>query len=90
MDIQLITAIGQFGLGAVIALIVLYWKREDDKRHENYMSATNAAILAALTANTAALNGLQKTVETLADFAKLEDRIRTSSNPPQRRRQDAP
>lgn len=88
MDIELLKLAAGLGGGFFIAVIVLMWKRQDDKRHEDYMASNNAVVLSALQANTAALVSLQKTVETLADFAKLEDRIRTTDNMPSRRRGD--
>lgn len=33
MDLTLLTTAANLGLGAFIALIVIYWKRQDDARH---------------------------------------------------------
>jgi hypothetical protein len=38
-NLDLLTQIGSLGIGAVIAVIVLLWKRTDDQRHEQRLEA---------------------------------------------------
>lgn len=74
-DFTILTQLSSLGLGAVIAILVLIWKRGDDSRHENYLVATNATLIQLVEANTASLQVLQKTVETLSAYAQLERRL---------------
>jgi hypothetical protein len=64
------TQIASLGLGAVIAIIVLNWKRDDDRKHVEALQAFMAEgnrrfelMLDAFQANTEALNGLRETLE---------------------------
>ena len=76
MPIELISQVSSLGLGAVLAVVVLVWKRADDLRHISYVEQTNAKLIAIIESNTATLTNLQKTVEALASLARLEDRLR--------------
>jgi hypothetical protein len=82
MDLTLLEKMANLGLGAVVLVIVLLWKRADDQRRER----EQAALLAQLTErekhlmqlvaeNRAALTGLQQTVEQLLTVDRLADRF---------------
>ncbi len=81
-DIGLLTQLSSLGLGAVIAIIVLLWKRADDQAHRDElaaiiarMEARDERMLAALESTALALQSLQETVESLSALNRLEERI---------------
>jgi hypothetical protein len=58
----LITQIASLGLGAVIAVVVLMWKRSDDARHETYQRETSERLFRVVENNTAAMVELERTL----------------------------
>lgn len=79
---EILTQLTSLGLGAVIAGIVLIWKRADDatnatalKEFIARMEVRDDRALKAMEAVTIAIQSLQKTVESLAMLSRLEDRI---------------
>ena len=82
MEIGLITQLSSLGLGAVIAVIVLLWKRGDDARYikslEDFVTRSETRderMLKVIESTTLALQALQKTIETLTVMSHLEKRI---------------
>ncbi|MBN1286162.1 MAG: hypothetical protein JXB47_12260 [Anaerolineae bacterium] len=78
--------IASLGLGAVIAVIVLNWKRDDDRKYAEALKTLGAEgdrrldlMLDAFRANTEALNGLREILEedrhTEQMLADLERRL---------------
>ena len=91
MDLTLLEKVSNLGLGAVVLVIVLLWKRADDQRRER----EQAALLSQLTErekhlmqliaeNRAALTGLQQTVEQLLTVDRLADRFTHRGERPSR------
>lgn len=85
MEFEL-TQLASLGLGAVIAVIVLNWKRDDDRKYAEALKMLSMEgnkrfdlILDAFQANTEALNGLRETLEksrhTEQMLADLEGRL---------------
>ena len=79
---EIITQLASLGLGAVIAGMVLVWKRADDKRYSDSLLLLSTAqevreerLLKILDVNTAALTAIQLTVESLVSKVDLERRI---------------
>jgi hypothetical protein len=76
MDLSLINQVSGLGLGAVIAVVLIIWKRGDDQRREREMSAligrmedtakSREAVLVQLVRdNTAAMQSLEAAVSRL-------------------------
>lgn len=82
-DIQLISQFASLGLGGVIALVVLVWKREDEKRWGDILQkmaerteSREARILQVIESFTTAIGGLQRTIDALVQTSKLDERFR--------------
>uniref|UniRef100_A0A6H1ZEL8 Uncharacterized protein n=1 Tax=viral metagenome TaxID=1070528 RepID=A0A6H1ZEL8_9ZZZZ len=95
MEISLLTQIASLGLGAVIAVIVLIWKRTDDQAHAKAleiiilrMDAQSERILKVMEATTIALQSLQRVVESLEMLSKLEERIAGLEAPREKKRRN--
>jgi hypothetical protein len=84
--------ISSLGLGAVLAIIVLNWKRGDDARYAEALKALVDEgnrrfdmMLEAFRANTEALSQLREAIEGMQDTDRLmsmvEDRIRAGTGP---------
>ena len=90
MDLSLINQVSGLGLGAVIAVVLIIWKRGDDQRREREMSAlisrmeeaakSREAVLVQLVRdNTAAMQSLEAAVSRLgADVTSHRWRPRTA------------
>jgi hypothetical protein len=69
-----------YGIAGVVALTVLYWKREDDKRHtedfKNYIArleARDAQSTALLRDTIEAMRALQATISSLREMFDMQD-----------------
>jgi hypothetical protein len=65
MTTEQFTQLFSLGIGGVIAAVVLYWKRDDDKSHKAALiahaaelSKINTTLIKVITANTRAINTL--------------------------------
>lgn len=76
IDLPLIRELATLGLGALIAGIVLVWKRADDARYSKALEDMNKTLLTALTANTTALLGVQSSITAQAARSQQEQEIR--------------
>ena len=82
MEIDFIQQVADYGLAAVVFVIVILWKRADDVRRERETASIMAALseredrlLKIVQDNTAALNALQAAIAQLATMDRLEDRL---------------
>ncbi len=82
MDVELVKQISDFGLAAVMLLIVVLWKRSDDQRHMAELSSLvsrqderEKQLMQLVADNTAALRALEHTISQLLTVNELEDRI---------------
>jgi len=73
MDLGLIREISALGLGAVIAVIVLIWKRIDDQRYAATLAEMNDRLLKVVTDNTSAMNNVARA---LNDLHNHQERMR--------------
>lgn len=76
IDIPLLRELASLGLGALLAGILMVWKRADDSRYAKSIEDMNRALLSALEANTRAMLGVQSTVEAQGLRRQQEDEIR--------------
>jgi hypothetical protein len=76
IDIPLLREAMTLGLGALIAVITLIWKRADDLRYAKALEDMNRTLLTALDANTRAVLGVQTAVEAQADRRQQEQEMR--------------
>ena len=76
MPVELITQVSSLGLGAVLAVVVLVWKRADDARYISYVEKTNAQLFKIIEENIETLGNLQKAIEGAVNLTRLEDRLR--------------
>ena len=75
-DATLIGQIASLGLGAVIAVIVLMWKRGDDLRHDRYIMDMNTRLVSLVENNTQALTNLLRAIEKIDDRLVILERLR--------------
>ena len=75
-DATLIGQIASLGLGAVIAVIVLMWKRGDDLRHDRYMMEMNSRLTLLIENDVTALNNLLRAIEKIDDRLVVLERLR--------------
>ncbi len=77
-----LTQVASLGLGAVVAMIVLNWKRDDDRKYAESLQTLVAGgekrfdlMLDAFRANTEALNGLRETLDRQQSTEKILDLV---------------
>lgn len=82
MDPELIKVFASMGVGGVLALVVMRWKRDDDVKYtasllevNKRMETRDERMLLIIEANTIALRGLQSAVESVASIKKIEERL---------------
>jgi hypothetical protein len=83
---ELINSVSSLGLGAVIAVIVLYWKRQDDEKHalqlanlvESY-EKRGEKVLDIIKEQTLTIFQLEKTVQNILTLDKIQDKIEKMS-----------
>lgn len=82
MELSLISQLASLGLGAVIAGVVLIWKRNDDQKHQETLEdiikrleARDDRALKVIEITAATMQSLQKTIEAFAILDRLEERI---------------
>ena len=64
------------GLGALIAVVVLIWKRSDDARYAKSIEDTNVRLFIALEAVTQAMIGVRNAVESQETLNELREEMR--------------
>ena len=75
MQLELINGVASLGLGAVLAVIVLMWKRTDDKRYIERLEAREDRLIGIVDANTTAMRDLKHAIDGLATTASMEERL---------------
>jgi hypothetical protein len=87
MDLDLLSKVAQMGIGVMIAIIVLMWKRADDVKFQNDLRGVIAScneredkLIAVLETNTAAMMALKTAVEGFSSMRALEESVRKLQN----------
>lgn len=93
-SIEVLSQFFPLGIGGILAIIVVHWKREDDKRyaeslrelitrhdqHITRLEARDERMLEIIQRHTDVLSGLQSAISLLVDVDKLETRITRRGN----------
>lgn len=67
--------VANLGLAAVIAVVVLNWKRNDDQSYADKLRELTNRMMVALEGNTKAMNHMADAVETLCSLQRIEERM---------------
>ena len=81
-EVTLISDAIQLGIGGVVAVLVLLWKRADDRKHQEDMKSMIERAerredqqTAVISANTAAVSSLNSIVNKMIDLDAIEKRL---------------
>ena len=78
-ELNIITQVTSLGLGAVIAVLVLIWKRADDQRYQKYIEDQNKLLIETL-------RSVALTIQSVENSMELVLKVLQSNGTPMRRR----
>ena len=72
----LLRDISSLGLGAVITVIVIYWKRADDMRYQKALENLTQQSIEVIKVNTSAMNAVEMAVRSMSELIALSAQLK--------------
>lgn len=85
-DLEILNIAAGLGIGGVLAVLVIIWKRADDKRYTTTLEEITKRLLDVIASNTKAISENTSAIQAISTLKDVEDRLKAMEERLERRR----